>query len=183
MGLETQIRQKSKAEKVAGATVAQIIHPLTQDANPSSLLPSTEDILIDILANNFSDVDGSLSSITGKVSYDLAYAQDVYDAFEVNSGQENPQLALGTAIDAYGSSLEIDRDDYELESDVSVDTIKALKLGSVSVVNIQASFNRSSAIRGIVTLETIARELDLSFTGETTDEVLSEQIYDAISLL
>lgn len=186
MGLETQIRQSAKAEKVAGATVVEIIHPLTKVADPSSLLPTDEEIQTAIAANDYSYLNcanGINSSIITQVQYDLAYALTVYEAFEVDPNQENAQTILGTAIDAYGSSLTIDKDDYEIDEDLNNASVKALKLGAVSAANINASFNRNSAIRGIVTLESLATLLGISFDGGTNDSDLATAIKSAIDLL
>lgn len=183
MGRTTILRQSVKTMRVNEVSITEILHPFTKDADPASLILTEDVIITQIIAGDLSELkyNGSAESTTNtKVQADLDNAETIYTAFSIDSKQENPTVALLAAIDAYGVNITINRDDYELQTDIANDTIKVLKLNGASKEEIDASYIRVSIITGIITLELLATSLEITFDEETTDAALATLIKEAI---
>lgn len=182
MGQTTVLRQLVKVQKTNGVSITEILHPLTNNADPESLRLSQQDIIDLVTLGDLTEIqdNGVGSTVGSKIDFDLDNASKVYSAFSVDSTQENPTVALLAAIDAYGSDLTISRDDFELESDIAKDSIKVLKLNEATDVEINTAYTRASTLVGIVTLELLALELQVTFNDTTTDNALAILIKAAI---
>lgn len=183
MGLDTRLRAKCKKEYDSGAGVYEIIHPNTKVSNPSNSMPSPELLRSQILDNNFTNVKSSkgyTSNDKNKVDYDLKHAIRVYNAFGINPESETAASELETALENYNTTTE-SRDDKELEQDIISDTIKALVRSKATALQIQASFVRSSSIQGVISLESLATYLGISFSLEVLDLALATLIHTEIN--
>lgn len=185
MGLETRLRNKVKNEYDSGASIYSILHPNTREEDPDSLRVSSDLIRQQILAGNFTNAKSNAgygSKINSKVDYDLAYAKRVYLAFDVPIDSETRVAELQTILESY-LATEDNRDDKELKQDLIKDTLIALKRSEATAAQIESSFVRTSVVSGIITLESLALYLGVSFNSETQDSDLATLIKDKIDLL
>lgn len=169
-----ELRQKVAYDYSNGLTLTQIVHPLTKIDTPESLLPTHEEFIQSLKEGTLFE---GLESIQGKVAYDIAFKGMVFDAFGINNKLGNANKLLIEAISEYNKE---NQDSYELVNSLVGTTLESLRSDNVSAIDIENSFSRTAALKGVVTLEGLALSLCISFTKETSNMELSELIKDKL---
>ena len=172
--MSTELRQLIK-NSYEGDNLTTLLHPLTQVEDPETLRLTQEEINTKLSQGLISEVfdDGSKSSIDSKVDYDLANAESIYNAFSVVNGDT---VALAAAIDAYGISQAITRDDIQILTDTIVAAIDLIKITAMDLATLKANYPRNSTGSYTITLEVLANYLKIPFTGDTSDDDLAGAI-------
>ena len=186
MANTTIIRRSVKNQKDNGASVEELLHPYTKVADPNTLMPTQEELKTIFITGNRQDLvtsGGVSKNLISQIQGDIKNGESICDAFGIVYGIPTMVSDLNVAINDYGIDLTINRDDYELESDLADDTIKVIVASNVNATQIKDSYIRASSIVGIITLEVLALALKVTFTSETTDIDLATSVRSAIDSL
>jgi hypothetical protein len=166
---QTLLRQRAKTQ-FTGSNIFEVLHPYTGVANPATLIRTSEEVLEAV-------AEGSITypTIEEKVEYDLKFAHDLYDAFEVSLEAENKVTLITAAIEAYTENT-LKADDSAIKATIIGGAVSLLQVKGFGVKVILAMYERSNESPFVTTLEAIADNLKLSYNAETSDTTLAEMI-------
>jgi hypothetical protein len=166
------LRQRAKAQ-FTGSNIFEVLHPYTKIENPNAAKRTTEQLL-----EALSEGSITYPTIEERVEYDLQFAKDLYDAFEISLEAENKVTLIIAAIEAYTENT-LKADDSAIKEAIIGGAVSLLKVKGFNTETILAMYERSHESPFVATLESIADNLKLSYTAETSNSTLAEMIKSA----
>jgi len=168
---QTLLRQRAKSQ-FTGSNIYEVLHPYTGIADPTTLIRNSDEVVA-ALSEGI-----TYPTIEEKVEYDLQFAKDLYDAFEVDYTLENKVTLIIAAIEAYTENT-LKEDDTAIKQVIIGGAVTLLKVKGFGTEVILAMYERSNDSPFVATLESIADNLKLTYNAETTDNTLAEMIKSA----
>lgn len=175
--MSTELRILTK-KKFTGSNLTEVLHPLTNNANPASLALSQDARNEAITNGDFGLLvdTGAKNTIQAKIDSDLKNAAAIYSAFSVTQGDTE---ALTLAINNYTLGT-TSRDDYQILNDSVKNAVDLIKARGMDGTEVAATYNRTGGTYSVTT-ERIADSLNVEYTDSTTDDQLAADIAAAVN--
>lgn len=152
----TDIRIAAKLKLQEGLSIVQILHPLTESDDLAALEASHKNDVIE--SGSYEDLTPDGTNYISQMHSDMEHSKAIHEAFDI---PYEDRAALLIALTAYAIELLNNKDAVAYFYDVVKCTTMMLKAQALTNEDLANKYLKTSADTTIVTLDVLAKALDI----------------------